>query len=95
MTVSRTQFLDRFPEFNNTDIDTTLVDAILAEAHRMVNTTVWAALRDDGIKYKTASMLADSAFGRSARLSDDDRMNVYEARYRELQRMVSAGCRNT
>jgi len=95
MAVTRTEFLTRFPEFNNTDVDVALVDVILLEAHEVVSLTIFGTKRDQAIKYFAASLLADAAFGEPSRLSDDDRKTRYEKRYDQIKFMVTAGCRNT
>lgn len=95
MSVTRAEFLTRFPEFDNSDLDTDLVDSTLAEAREVVNATVWGSKRDLGIKYYTAMLLADAAFGEPSRLSDDNRMTRYEQRYKQVQLMVSSGFRVT
>lgn len=95
MAVSRTQFLVRFPEFNNSDLPTALIDETLLEAHEVVNATIWGSKRNLGIKYYTAMLLADAAFGEPSRLSDDDRKTRYEVRYNQVKRMVTVGFRVT
>ena len=54
--VTASQFLARFPEFTN--VDTTVIEAVLAEVELVVPSSVWGDWQSMGIKHLAAHSLA-------------------------------------
>jgi hypothetical protein len=80
----------QFPEFANaTDA---LVQAFLSSAILRCPVAVWGTLTDEGVKWTTVSLLAQSPMARSMELAADG-TSVYDAELLRLKRTISAGGR--
>jgi hypothetical protein len=93
VTVTRAQLLVEFPEFTNTDDG--ILDARLAEAYRRTPAEVWGDLRDDGVKYLAAHLLAQSPYARELKLMDKDGQTRYGIERKRLESIVATGFRVT
>lgn len=93
MTLSRVEFLERFPEFSGAD--TVLVDARLAEAYRRTPEAIWGELRDDGASYLAAHLLALSPFAQELKLVSADRRTLYGDERKAMEGIVASGFRVT
>ena len=89
---TRTTFLERYPEFAETDA--AVVDAALDEAEEQIDSDVWGRFENAGHGALTAHLLADSPFGNAAKLKAKDGSEpstIYERRYRRLVKLVGIG----
>lgn len=93
MTLSRAEFLARFPEFSGGDTD--LIDARMAEAYRRTPEAIWGDLRDDGASYLAAHLLALSPFAQELKLVGTDRRTLYGDERKALEGIVASGFRVT
>ena len=91
MTVSRADFLARFPEFE--PASPSMVEAALGEAVRNVDSEIFADKTDDAVKWKAAHLLAISPFGQQARLISKTGETTYGKYFRELSRSSTPGFR--
>ena len=91
MTVARADFLARFPEFE--PASKTMIEAAIDEAKRNVDSGVWREKTDDGVRWKTAHLLAISPFGQQARLVSKDGSTTYGKNFDLLMRSVTPGFR--
>lgn len=87
MALTTGAFLNRFPEFAETEAG--LVSSAIAEALENLNATAFGELLDEAQGYLAAHKLAVSPFGRSARLSSNDGTSTYLGEFRRIKRMVS------
>lgn len=92
MAVSRSRFVQQFPEFANTDA--ALVQTMLDAAELEIDRTVWNEKGDQGQMYLAAHKLALSPFGNSAQLvAEGSTVTTYLDHYDRLVRQVSSGFR--
>jgi len=89
--VDRATFLARFPEFE--PASKSMIEEAIAEATRGVDAGVWREKADDGIKWRTAHLLAISPFGQQARLMSKDGSTTYGKQFDALVRSVTPGFR--
>lgn len=90
--VSRSRFIQQFPEFANTDAS--VVESMLAAAELEIDRDVWNEKADQGQMYLAAHKLALSPFGNSAQLvAKGTTVTVYLDHYERLVRQVSSGFR--
>lgn len=91
MASDRAAFRAAFPEFAQTP--DALVDVKLAEATATHRPLVWSdpVIRDLGILYKTAGLLALSPGAKCLRMSDTDSPDsIYQKRWAELRNTAVA-----
>ncbi len=93
MTITREQFIVEFKEFVRTDA--ALFDAKLAEAQRRTPADIWGDLRDDGVKYLVAHLVAQSPYARELKLVDKDGQTRYGMERKRLESIVATGFRVT
>lgn len=93
MPVSAADFVARFPEF--TGAGTPLVERCIAEAERRTSDVVWGDLRDDGVRYLAAHLLACSPNAKDMRIKSDPTDSIYRAERMRLERIVASGYRVT
>ena len=91
MAVDRRSFLARFPEFE--PAPRAMIEEALDEGARNVDAQVWGSKTNDGIRWKTAHLLAISPFGQQARLVSKDGSTTYGVRFAALARSVTPGFR--
>jgi len=91
VSVTVEQFKAEYPEFENAE--DTVVQAKLDMASRQINATCYGGKTDDGVKLRTAKILARSPLGEQARLRADSGATIYDADDAALQRQVASGGR--
>ena len=94
MTVTYASFIVEFPEFARADYET-VVTARLATATLQTPDDVWGTLRDDGIKWLAADLIARSPQGRELRLVNRENDSIYSVERRRLEGIVASGFRVT
>lgn len=85
------QFVQRFPEFRETD--RVLIDACLLEAEAQVGADAWGDKRHHGVGYLAAHILSCRPTSEKARLVKDGTSTVYEKTYRRMLSQVASGFR--
>lgn len=91
MALDAASFLVRFPEFSN--VDTTQIEARIADAAAKVNSTVWGDELDHGQALWAAHLLSLSPAGQQARLVGDTTQTTYGRAYEEAAVRLTAGMR--
>ena len=91
MAVDIRSFLSRFPEFE--PAGKPMVREGIAEATRGVDTGVWGAKTDDGIRWLAAHLLAITPWGQQARMVSKDGSTTYGVEHARLMRSVTPGFR--
>ncbi len=91
MAVDFGSFVGDFPEFESAG--RSLVESKIADAVLDIDTTVWGAKTDIGVKYLTAHILALSPFGQQARLVSKDGSTTYMKHLKREMRSVTSGFR--
>jgi hypothetical protein len=93
--VTRTEFLERYPEFNTATASAALIDAKLAEADRRTNDAVFptAELAKDATMLRAATLLLRSPLGKQMRQTNPDQVFTWEYELRMLQRSATMGLR--
>ena len=91
MTVTRSSFLGRFPEFE--PASQTMVEAAIGEAIRNVDAAAFGDKTDDAVAWKCAHLLAISPFGQQARLISKDGSTTYGKYFKELAQSNTPGFR--
>lgn len=89
--MDRRSFLARFREFE--PAPRAMVEESIEEATRNVDSSVWRDKTQDGIRWKTAHLLAISPFGQQARLVSNDGSTTYGKHFEALARSVTPGFR--
>jgi hypothetical protein len=93
---TRATFLEAFPIF--TEVDEATLDAALAEAELSIDVTVWGKWENAGHGQLTAHLLTNSPTGQAAKyVPPKDPLQpktTYEAEFKRLQRIVTAGMRS-
>jgi hypothetical protein len=94
VTVTYASFIAEFPEFDGAGYEA-VVTARLVTAALQTPEDVWGNLRDDGIKWLTADLVARSPQGRELRLVNRENDSIYSVERRRLEGIVSSGYRVT
>lgn len=81
----------RFPEFALAPPST--VAACIAEAEARTPAEVWGSLRDQGVLYLAAHLLAMSPNAVDMRLKSDPTDSIYMVQRRKLSRAIASGFR--
>lgn len=81
----------RFPEFFGAPAAS--VAACIAEAEARTPEDVWGSLRDQGVLYLAAHLLAMSPNAVDMRLKNDPTDSIYNVQRRKLARAVASGFR--
>jgi hypothetical protein len=89
VTVTVAQFLEAYPDFENTD--QALIQSKLNLAAGRIATGTWGDLADEGNMALAAHLLSMSPSGENARLAKEDRADVYERVWRQMVREVTMG----
>jgi hypothetical protein len=92
MPVTSATLLVSFPEL--TDAGEDLIDAKIAEAElRVGDAALWGstAIRDLGVMYKAAHLIALSPYGAMAKLVSDKGSSTYGVQYKQLVDEVGCG----
>lgn len=85
------QFVQRFPEFRETD--KVLIELCLIEAEDQVGAVVWGSRREIGVRYLAAHLIASGPTGEKARLAKDWDATVYMKHFRRAQLAACSGFR--
>lgn len=98
MAVTYHQFVAEFPEFSRAP--ETMIEAKIAQATRRIDSDVWGAVADDGVRYLAAHLLSMHPASESARKAGGGATSfndesTYFREYRRLMRMVAVGFRVT
>jgi hypothetical protein len=86
-------FINAHPEFAGVDVE--LVELKLADALLYVPAHPWGDFADQGQGLMCAHLLALSPFGNGTALVAKDGTTTYEAHWKRLVRIVTAGIRST
>jgi hypothetical protein len=89
--ITARQFIQRFPEFRETD--KVLIELCLVEAEDQVGATVWGNRRAIGVRYLAAHLIAAGPTGEKARLAKDMDTTVYLKHFRRAQLAACSGFR--
>jgi hypothetical protein len=87
-TLSLARFRAEFPEFE--DASDALAQAKLDEAHRAFDEALFGARYLDAVRYKAATLIASSPFGKSMRLAKGEGATVYAEPLETILRAVPA-----
>lgn len=87
--VSRSDFLDQFPEFATTD--TTLIDAKLFLANHELDEEVWDDQWVAGVLYLAAHLLSIAPRGQQARMQAATGETTYSKEFDRLKKTVARG----
>ncbi len=89
--MSTRNFLQRFPEFEDTE--SKLLEMALSEAQSEMNRHYWGELFDVASSYLAAHKLAISPMGEPSRLEGAQEKSVYQLEYERLCRSAFLGAR--
>ena len=84
-------FLERFPEYNRTDLK--LLARVIQEAQNELDPNMWGALYESGWHYLAADKLALSPMGEPVRLEGTSNQTTYRLEFERLCRFVAIGAR--
>ena len=89
--MSTKNFLQRFPEF--ADTENKLLEMALGEAQSEMNPQYWGELFDVASSYLAAHKLAISPLGEPSRLDGVQEKSIYQLEYERLCRSAFLGAR--
>jgi len=90
MAVTYASFVIEFPEL--ADAGQPLIEAKIAGAELRVGADVWpASVRDQGVLYRAAHMLALSPYGAQAKMVSKSGETTYGKQYESLVQEIGAG----
>jgi len=95
MTVTAASLIAEFPEFDLDGSNTAIIQAKIDAATLRTDATVWGTMRDEGIKYLAAHLLALSPFARELKLANDNGETIYGKMRRDMEMVVASGFRVT
>lgn len=91
MKVNLEIFLQRFPEFLNTDEE--LLNLVISESKNELNPNSWGAMYETGVFFLAADKLAKSPMGEPVRLDASSNKTTYALEFERLCRSISMGAR--
>lgn len=84
-------FLQRFPEFLDTDKN--LISLAINEAKNELSLKAWGAMYETGLFFLAADKLAKSPMGEPVRLDASSNKTTYALEFERLCRCISMGAR--
>jgi len=86
-----TRFLQRFPEFDEKGLKTSLIEMALVEAQSEMNPVYWGALYEPASYFLAAHKLCISPMGEPCRLEASSEKTIYQLEFERLRRSVYLG----
>ena len=89
--MSTTRFLQRFPEFDEKEMRSILIEMAIAEAQSEMNQNYWGALFEQASYFLAAHKLCISPMGEPCRLEASENKTIYQLEYERLCRSAFVG----